>query len=343
MAEAIDVYRPRVYTGTSAAARIVPSGYYFVDGDGQIVIRKSITAFTAPKRFAPGGDADQALRFFDAAAALGLNEVRPFSRVDWTGPPGIGVETGWQFNESACVRTIEEARQRGLRVELVAHTGRYGTVQEMADHLRRVDEVCLTYDNAFPEVLNEPQGNGGNDLVDAILAIYTPRTSGWSTGVYDPTPYTPSGRRGQSLNYHSPRKAEWSRCAKDAIEYNGGDGPNQKFDPPWNGPVMLDEPPRMEENRSEDDWRAYGAGCAFFGCGGTAHSIPFQKCDMADLTPYVAAFVAGLNDVPVQRYRGYMRGDPPGSDPGSRRYWRYGEDGQKYEICVRPYAFKAVA
>jgi hypothetical protein len=347
----VDIYRPAPYSLPGAAVRLSALGPYFVDAQGAIVTRRSITGFAAPKRFATG-EGDKALRYLDWAMARRLNEVRAFTRVDWTGPPGPGVEPGWGYDEAACVRTLAEAGARGLGVELVAHTGRYGTVQEMAAHLQRVDELCLAHDNARLEVYNEPQQNGGHDLVDAILDIYVPRTPGWSSGVYDPTPYTPKGRAGASMSYHSPRKAEWSRCTKDAIEYGSGQGPNVAFAPGYPGAVMLDEPPQVEQTLRDavwdgaDDWRAYGAGCRLFGCGGTVHGNPaFQRCEVpedARVTACVDAFVVGIDDVPVQRYHGYFRGDPPGTDPGSRRYNRWGDDGVKYELCVRPYSFRAV-
>lgn len=368
----VDIYTPRTYGGGSSgtAGRITPVGPYFVDSVGAIVTRKSITGFTAPKRFATG-EGDKAKRYFDFVMEHLLNEVRVFTRVDWTGPPGSGVESGWQYNETACKQTLDEAHARNLRIEMVAHTGKYGTVEEMANHLRRVDELCLAYENALLEVYNEPQQNGGHDLVQRILELYTPRTPGWMSGCYDPTPYTltvqtgtdPNGnpilsrssnaKAGNAMTYHSPRKDEWSRCFKDAFEFSTGQGPNCQFSPGYPGAVMLDEPPQVEQtirdagpNDPRDDWRGYGAGSKFFGCGGTMHSNPtLQKCEIPTdptMLACIDAFVAGFEDVPTQRYHGYERGTPPGSDPGSRRYFRWGDDGKKYEICIRPYGFKSV-
>lgn len=230
--------------GGGVVGRLAPLGTYFVDSIGQIVIRRGITAFTAPKRFAENR-VDDVLRFFDWAASEGFNEVRCFSRVDWTGPPGSGVESGWQYDEDACERTLIEAAARGLRVMLTANTGPFGNgISDLADHLRRVDELCQRHDNALLDCWNEPQQNGGNALVGEVLRRYTPRTSGWSSGVYDQTPYTDvvqigvddkgnpimgstsQARVGPAMGYHSPRKDEWSRCTKDAIEYGSGVGPN---------------------------------------------------------------------------------------------------------------------
>lgn len=336
--------------GRAAAGRIVPSGQSFVDAAGRIVIRKSITAFTLPKRFATGRAAD-ALRFLDWVASKGFNEVRAFARVDWTGPPNSGVETGWEFDESACERVLAEAGARGLRVELVAHTGRHGSVWDMADQLTRVDQLCLRHANALLEIYNEPQQNGGNDLVAQILRLYTPKTPGWASGVYDQTPYP----AGPSMTYHSPRKDEWSRCFKDAYEFSTGAGPNIVFGPTYQGPVMLDEPPQVEQTirdagragwNAVDDWEAYGAGCALFGCGGTVHGNPqFQRCEIPTdpaILACVDAFIRGFARVPVQRYRGYNRTDPPSGNPGSRRYHRNGDDGREYVITVRPFSFGAV-
>lgn len=351
----MDLHRRLLTAAAQAAApqRITPSGPYFIDPKGQIVVRKGITAFTAPKRFATGRG-DEARRFFDWAASEGFNEVRCFSRVDWTGPPGSGVESGWQYDESACKQTLIEAAARGLRVFLTANTGPFGNgAADMATHLRRVDMLCQRHDNAILDGYNEPQRNGGNDLVDKVLSLYTPSTPGWSSGVYDQTPYTPAGRVGPSMGYHSPRKDEWSRCFKDVWEYHTGDGPNVRFTPGYPGPVYLDEPPQVEQTIRDqaragwsavDDWEAYAAGSAFFGCGATLHGNPtFQRCEIPTdpaVLDCVRAFIRGFTHVPVQAYRSYWRGDPPSPTPGSRRYVRWGEDGRQWEITVRPFGFR---
>ncbi len=333
--------------GVPPAGRLTPLGPYFVDAAGQIVIRKSISAFTAPKRYATGR-ADDARRFMDWWASKGGNEIRVFSRVDWTGPPSGGVETGWEYDEGACSALLADAAARGLRVEVVAHTGVHGSVSDMVAHLQEVDMLCEVNRNALLEVYNEPQQNGGNDLVADLIRLWPPMTPGWASGVYDPTPYP----AGQAMTYHSPRKDEWSRCTKDAYEYSTGQGPNVVFAPGYPGPVMLDEPPQVEATIREahwdpvDDWRAYGAGCAFFGCGGTMHGNPdFQQCVIPTNPAVLAcvdAFIAGFGDVPVQRYHGYNRTDPPSSNPGSRAYHRWGDDGREYLLNIRPYSFGVV-
>ncbi len=355
----------------ASSGRITQLGPYFVDANGQTVIRKSLTAFTLPKRFTEHRDVE-ALNYLDWAAARGFNEVRIFSRVDWTGPPGSGVESGWEYDEAACDAVLKAAANRGLRVEVVAHTGPKNSVLWMAGHLREVDELCLRHENALLSVWNEPQQNGGHALVEQVLSLYTPRTSGWATGCYDPTPYTSvvvigqtddgrpiyaptdGARIGQVMTLHTTRKDEWSRLFKDGYECGTGQGPSVVFTPGFAGPVMLDEPPQVEQTiRDEghvwpaaDDWRAYGAGAAFFACGATLHGNPqFQRCEIPTdpaILACVDAFIAGFGDVPVQRYHGYNRTDPPSSNPGSRRYHRWGDDSRQYVIDVRPYAFRAI-
>ncbi len=330
--------------------RLGISGPYFVDPSGAIVIRRSLTAFTAPKRFATGRDVD-ALVYKEWSVGKGATETREFSRVNWTGPPGIGVESGWAYNESACEASIVAGARLGMRVEMVAHTYDSGNLDEMVEHTRRVDELCLRHANAQFELFNEPQQNGGHDLVREILARYTPRTPGWSSGCYEPVP-SPTG---PSVSYHSPRKDEWSRCFKDAWEFHEGSGPSQPFQPPFTGPVMLDEPPQVEQTLRDagragwdavDDWWAYGAGAAFFAAGATMHGNPqFQKCEIPTdpaIVACVEAFFDGFTKVPLQRYSGYNRLDPPSSNPGSRRYQRQGADGHVYEITVRPFGFRQV-
>lgn len=350
----VDVYRPRVYG--SAAGRLTVSDYWFVQPDGTLHRRKSITAFTAPKRAATGRK-DDVLRYMDWWAGLGGNEFRVFTRVlPWL------LEPGWEYDEDACRWVLEQAAQRGCYVELVANTGAFGNgAGDCAAHLQRVDDLALAHDNALLEAWNEPQQNGGNDLVEAVLERYTPRTPGWASGVYTLTPYTsvvqtgttPEGqaiygktsraRAGASMTYHSPRKDEWPRCFKDAYEFSTGQGPNAPFAPGYHGPVMLDEPPRMEETAVPEDWEAYGAGGALFAAGVNAHGNPdFQRCVIPtrpDVLACCVALLRGMDAVPLQRYHGYVHPDDRGS---LRRYWRWGDDGKKYEISVRPYEFKAV-
>ena len=104
----------------------------------------------------------------------------------------------------------------------------------------------------------------------------------------------------------------------------------------------------VEETNVPDDWAAYGAGCAFFACGGTMHGNPdFQQCVIptdATVLACVEAFIAGFAAVPVQRYSGYSGAlqPTPSTNPGSRRYQRTGEDGRVYEATVRPSGFGVV-
>ncbi len=342
--------------GGGRAQRLGVSDYWFVNPDGSLHRRKSITAFTLPKRYLTRAAGD-ALRFMDWAVSMGANEFRIFCRVDWVGPPGSGVETGWPYSEEACAWVLEQAAERDCHVELVANTGPFGSgLGDAIVQTQRVDELCLAHDNALLSLWNEPQQNGGNDLVGEILKRYTPRTPGWASGVYDQTPYThvaqigttPEGRPiygttaasrvGPAMTYHSPRKDDWPRCFKDVFEYSTGQGPNVPFVPGYRGPVMLDEPPQMEVTAVTDDWRAYGAGAALFGGGATAHGNPsFQKCEIptrADVIACVKALYEGMDLVPLQRYHGYNHPDDRGS---LRRYERWGEDGKKYQISVRPF------
>lgn len=330
--------------------RLTVSDYWFVRPDGTLHRRKSITAFTLPKRAATGRK-DDALRYMDWWAGLGGNEFRAFTRVDWTGPPSSGVETGWEYDEDACLWVLEQAAQRGCYVELVAHTGRYATIKVMAEHLRNVDLLCESQSNGLLAIYNEPQQNGGNDLVETLIRQWPPLTPGWASGVYDQTPYP----AGPAMTYHSPRKDEWSRCFKDAYEYSTGDGPNVRFVPGYHGPVMLDEPPQVEQTIRDqdragwpavDDWEVYGAGAAFFAAGATLHGNPdFQQCVIPtnpDVLACARAFLRGFDRIPLQRFHGYDRGVPPSANPGSRRYFRWSDTGQKHEITVRPFSFGTV-
>ena len=324
--------------------RLTVSGFYFVRPDGTLHRRKSITAFTLSKRAAQGRH-DDARRFMDWAVSIGANEFRVFSQCDWTGPPHSGVETGWAYDADACAWVCEEAADRGCYVELVAHTYDYA-LDAMVAHLQAMDALCLVYDNALLEVANEPPVN--NIPLADILARYTPHTPGWASGHYGPTPPYPAG---QSITTHTDRKPEWPRCFKDANEFADGRGPYVPFSPPFTGPIMLDEPPQVEQTirdavpgwSPEDDWRAYGSGGALFAAGVTLHGHPsFQKCDVPSDPAVVAcsrAVFEGMDAVPVQAYSGYEHPDDRGS---LRRYNRWGANGKKYQISVRPYEFGVV-
>lgn len=365
-------HRPRQIVG-----RITPIGPNFYDAAGTLVVRKSITAFCLPKRKMEGRG-DEALRFLDFAAREGFNEVRFFASVDWTGPPGPGVESGWSYDEDACAWVLDQAKARGLRCEVTALTYD-GGLESALDRLRRADELCLAHENALLGIFNEPQQNasGGNVRLEEILARYEPRCPSWTTGVYTPTPdtsivqvgvddkgrpiyaATATSRRAKSMNYHSPRKDEWSRCTKDAYEYETGSGPENQFSPRYEGAVYMGEPPQVEQTIRDagtgaywpdpaDDWAAYGAGCAFWGCGGLIHSNPtFQQCTVPTDTQILACvrgFIRGINTVPPQRYSGYSGSlsPTPSDNPGSRRYRRWDNSGAAWEIRVRPFGFGRV-
>lgn len=327
--------RLKPYHISGGASRLTVSDHYFVTADDALHRRKSITAFAAPKRFAQGRG-DDVRRFMDWAVGLGANEFRVFSRVDWVGPPGAGVETGWEYDEAACHEVLIEAARRGCYVEVVAHTGPFN-LDAMVRHLQAVDELCLGHENALLEVTNEPQVN--SIPIEALLARYAPRTPGWASGRYDQTPWP----AGQSVTTHTDRKDEWPRCFKDAFEFDTGQGPYVGFVPGFHGPIMLDEPPQVERTAVADDWKAYGAGAALFACGATMHSNPsLQRCEVptdANVVACIRAFYEGLDLVPLQRYHGYEHPDDRGS---LRRYRRFGEDGRTYEISVRPFEFKQV-
>lgn len=304
---------------------------------GTLVRWVGLTAFTLLKRLLTGREAE-AIPFMDWAASLGVNVLRVFSQVDWTGPPGKGVEPGFlpeafpAYNDAAH-RLFDLAADRGLRIEFVAHTFRYDTSQ-MAAHLFRCDYLVQAHPNALLEIANEPMVNDID--VPAILAGYTP-TGLYATGLYGEVVYP----QGSWLNDHPPRDDEFARKFKGAIEYWDGSGPEQPFSPPWRGPVVFDEPKRFEDPATVDDWTAFGAGCALFAAGVTGHSLALQRCEVLTGDPLarLQALLDGIRAVPLQRYAGYQHPDDAGS---LRRYRRQGADGRTYEISVRPFAFGAV-
>lgn len=317
------------------------SGNYFVREDGTLWFWVGLTSFLLLKR-ALNGQWDLVRAWIDwAVQTFGAEVVlRVFSQVDWQGPPtNRGVESGFFARDypdydAVLHRLLTEASDRGARVELVAHTFADGSARQMADHLRRCDVIALAHPNTVLELANEPMVNG--IPLAEVLALYTPRNL-WTTGQYGADVY-PQGRW---LNDHPPRDDEFARKFKGAMEYFDGSGPERPFSPPWKGPVVFDEPKRVDDASSPDDWKAFGAGCKLFAAGVTMHGLFWaQKCDLTAITPdiraRIEAFVEGINTVPTQRYSGYWHPDDRGS---LRRYRRRGEDGRMYEISVRPFEF----
>lgn len=320
----------------TAPLSVDPASPYFLR-DGGIWIWTGLTAFTLLKRYLTGR-VPEAQQFMDWAASLGVNLLRVFAQVDWTGPPNKGVEPGFlpgsfpDYDQVAAT-LFADAAARGLAVEFVAHTFGYA-LSPMVEHLARCDRLVQAAPNAVLELANEPMVN--DVPLNEILARYTPRSL-WTTGQYGADVY-PQGRW---LNDHPPRDDQFARKFKGAWEYHEGDGPEAPFSPPWKGPVVFDEPKRLEDAATPDDWMAFGAGSAFFAAGVTGHSLALQKCEVLTGDPLarLQALLAGVRAVPVQRYASYQHPDDQGS---LRRYRRIGEDGRTYEISVRPFAFGPV-
>lgn len=321
----------------STIGTLTTDGPYFVQ-DGQLWRWLGLTSFLLWKRFLTGRT-DDALRYMDFAVGLGVNVLRVFSQVDWNGVTK-GVEVGFlpkdflDYDEAGH-QMFDAAQDRGLRIELVAHTFAYN-LDDMIAHARRVDAITSAHVNGLFEDCNEPSVN--SIPLDAIVQRFTPKTLA-ATGQYDPSPYPAR----QWVNDHPPRDNEFARKFKGSIEYADGSGPYAPFSPPWPGPVVIDEPKRIDEGGTTDDWRAFGAGCALFSAGGTIHGGAWaQTCDVptdAETLARIHAFIDGMHDVPLQRYHGYQHPNDAGS---LRRYRRTGADGKTYEISVRPYEFKAV-
>lgn len=312
---------------------------YFLEANGALFRWRGLTAFLLLKRFLTGRAAD-AYAYMDWAASQGINVLRVFSQVDWDPPAKPGVEQGFYPSDfpdyNAVVHQMfHDAAARSLRIELVAHTFAYDVTQMLA-HSRRIDDLVHVHGNAVFEDANEPPVN--HIPLDQLVGGFTPRSLA-SSGMYDPNPYP-----GRSwVNDHPPRDNEFCRKFKGAWEFWEGSGPYEVFSPPWKKPVVMDEPDRIEHQGTPDDWQAFAAGCALFCSGATIHGGDWaQRCFVptdAELLRRIAAFLAGLSVVPLQRYYDYQH--PP--DQGSlRRYRRRGEDGAWYEISVRPYAFARV-
>jgi len=128
------------------------------------------------------------------------------------------------------------------------------------------------------------------------------------------------------------------------VEVLDGSGPYTRFQPPYTGPFGLDEPKRIDEGGTADEWRSFGAGAAFFCAHATVHGGPWaQRCDASLLDDAtierIDAFIDGMASVAVQRYHGYNHPDDQGS---LRRYTRTGEDGQRYEVSVKPFGFRSI-
>lgn len=324
--------------GLSAIESVAVDGNYFLI-NGKVVILRGLTAFMLWKRFCEGR-LDEANAYLDwAASVVQANWLRVFSRVNWrtegVEPPGFFPDD-WSNYEDAGHQMLDAAARRGIVVQVVAHTYRE-SLDAMLAHSARVDRLTVQHANAIYQDANEPARN--NIDIDAIAANFTPMTLAGS-GQYDPTPY-PGRVYG---NDHTPRDDEHVRKFKAGYEYYEGSGPYAPFSPPFRGPILLDEPARIEAQDTPDDWKGFAAGACMFDAGVLIHGGEWaQKCivptDSAVLDK-IYAVRDGCAAVPVQKYSGYLHPDDQGS---LRRYRRQGSDGHWYEVSVRPYDFKRVS
>jgi hypothetical protein len=315
-------------------APITVDGNYFTV-DGQLWYWLGLTAFLLRKRFLTGRQAE-ACAYMDWAAAIGVTILREFSQVDWDGTTK-GVEAGFLAADfpnydDRSHEMYEAAAARGLYIESVAHTFAYN-IDAMLAHSVRVDNIAAAHPNAVVEDANEPPVN--RIPIDEIVWRFTPRTLA-ASGQYDPSPY-PGRRWG---NDHPPRDAEFARKFKGGWEVQTGEGPFAPFQPPWPHPWVLDEPKRIDEGGTEDEWRSLGAGARFFDAGITIHGgVWAQTCTIpTDLVVLgrIAAQLDGVRTVPNQRYYGYAH---PADQGSLRRYRRQGADGKTYELSVCPFGF----
>jgi len=328
-----------------------PSSPYLLR-DGALWFYRGLTGFLLPKLVLQG-NLTQARAYLAFAVESECNVVREFSQVDWTGPPGKGVEPGflsWDYPrqdyDDALHESLRLAAEYGLHVEMVAHTFNYseeqGGLGEMIAHSQRVDGIVSQHANGFFSDANEPPVN--RIPIDAICAAFTPKTRIATSGQYFETPYP--GRNGYADD-HPPRNDQSCRTFKGAWEAFEGDGPYVKFQPAWKKPWVFGEPGRIEDLScwpSLDDLESWGAGEKFFGAGATIHGGQWaQGCHVemvtSDIRARIAAANRGWSAVPTQRYFDYQHPDDQGS---LRRYRRRGEDGRWYEISVRPFGFSVV-
>jgi hypothetical protein len=336
----VDIHRRLIVAAPPAipkVGRLAIDGNYFTV-DGRLWFWIGFTGFLLLKRMLTGREAD-AYRYMEWVASTGGNIIRVFSQVRWDGPP-TGLEQGFFARDfpnydAVAHKMFDEAAARGVYIELVAHTFPQD-LRALTAHSQRCDAIVSAHLNGVYEDANEPAVNGID--IKGLAAAFVP-TSLAASGQYEPTPHPGRGW----CNDHPPRDAEFCRKFKGAWEFWDGSGPYTTFQPPWKGPVVLDEPERVERAGTDDDWKAFCAGARLFAAGVTIHGGDWaQRCIVPTdpaLLNRIKACITGIGDVPHQRYFGYQHPDDRGS---LRRYRRKGEDGRWYEISVRPYSFGAV-
>jgi hypothetical protein len=336
----------------SFAGPLVVDGPYFTAG-GALVYPLGLTGFLLRKRFLTGLESE-ALAYLDLAVELAraagdgvVALVREFSEVDWTGPPGKGVEPGFFARDFANYddvshRMYDAAQQRGVYLQTVALTYRHSSVQQAIDHCARVDRIAAQHANATFQAANEPSVN--DIAIEDIVRRFTPTCRPADTGRLDPSPHPGWDYVGD----HPGRSNESCRYFKGGIEVQDGSGPNNKFQPPWKNAFYQDEPGRLEDVScwpASDDLASWIAGNRLFCAGGLIHGgLWAQGCHLDLLTPDIRvrldAMTNALRQVPHQRYSDYQHPDDQGS---LRRYRRRGADGAWYEISVRPFGFVRVS
>lgn len=293
---AIPPAQPPVGDGGQVDA-LTPSGPIF-RVNGQPWRWVGCTAFALPQLYTDGENIDG---FLDWAIRTGFNTLRCF-----TGYANIPQQMGRQpflITPDQLHRFLTHVcEDRELRVELTCGDLQLILPEHNAqrDWMLALGAVAGQFTGVTVERCNEPFKNG----VDVVrMGRIGPNVQ--ASGNYDfdnPAPVL------DYLTFHSERKAEWPRTAKDG----------QDFYEKWKVPVVLDEPMGADEtlkpwSRSNvpDDFFDYGATAALNSAGATFHAtdLVYGRVPGPIQQQCAEAFVAGLHSVSLEAPLGnYTRG-----------------------------------
>lgn len=257
----LDLPRARVYGDLApvAVGELTADGRIF-RRDGEPWRWKGVSAFQLLDRFARGENIDP---FLEAYGGFNVLRVWPYVPAkDWGA-------RAWDAPSADTTRAfVAYVGARGWCVELTLLTDddparipwARALVQDLAS-----DRPA----NLLIEIGNEPRTHKAietaalRDVLDASGFLY-------ASGDYEES----SSAFGGYLVAHTARDDEWPRRAHDALDYYQGGGPNDPSDPPHRVPIVLDEPPKLQDVGGDRtrDWRAYFAVCALLGAGATFHS-----------------------------------------------------------------------
>ena len=139
-------------TSGSQSRSIFPvriEGTRFVDAAGRPFDWRGVTAFRLVEKIATGREAE-AIAYLDWVKSENLTVVRVLAM----GPTLYGMSP--EAGRNALPKLLEQAKQRGIVVEIVALADTINQVFDYDEHVREIGRIAAAAGNGFVELANEP-------------------------------------------------------------------------------------------------------------------------------------------------------------------------------------------